>query len=49
MIDATIRADNASGLAYYKAMGFTDWDVLRDVPLSDGRVVDRIRKRFDLA
>ena len=47
-IDATIRADNAGGLRYYAAMGFTDWDVLRAVPLSDGTPMDRIRKRFDL-
>ncbi|MGX9856559.1 N-acetyltransferase family protein [Limimaricola variabilis] len=47
-IDATIRADNAAGLAYYTAMGFEDWDRLHAVPLSDGTPVDRIRKRFDL-
>ena len=47
-IDATIRADNAAGLAYYTAMGFEDWDRLHAVPLSDGTSVDRIRKRFDL-
>lgn len=47
-IDATIRADNASGLGYYGAMGFGDYDRLRDVPLSDGTLVDRIRKRRDL-
>lgn len=47
-IDATIRADNVPGLAYYTAIGFVDYDVLRDVPLTDGSRVDRIRKRFDL-
>jgi len=47
-IDATIRADNASGLGYYGAMGFVDYDVLRDVPLGDGTRVDRIRRRRDL-
>lgn len=47
-IDATIRADNASGLRYYGALGFTEYDRLTDVPLSDGRRVDRIRKRFTL-
>lgn len=47
-IDATIRADNASGLRFYGAMGFVDYDVFRDKPLRDGRLVDRIRKRFDL-
>ena len=47
-IDATIRADNVPGLAYYSGLGFTDYDVIRAVPLRDGRPVDRIRKRFDL-
>ena len=47
-IDATIRADNASGLRFYTAMGFTDYDIIRAAPLRDGRLVDRIRKRFDL-
>lgn len=47
-IDAQIRADNASGLQFYSAMGFRDHAVVRDVPLNDGRPVDRIRKRFDL-
>lgn len=48
-IDATIRADNRSGLTFYGAMGFRDYDVIRAVPLMDGTPVDRIRKRFDLA
>ena len=48
VIDATIRADNASGLGYYSALGFVDFDRLTGVPLSDGTPVDRIRKRFDL-
>jgi ribosomal protein S18 acetylase RimI-like enzyme len=43
-IDATIRADNAPGLRFYTGLGFTDWDVIRGKPLSDGRPVDRIRK-----
>lgn len=47
-IDATIRADNISGLAYYSAMGFQDYQRLKDVPLADGTKIDRIRKRFDL-
>jgi L-amino acid N-acyltransferase YncA len=48
-IDATIRADNTSGLTFYSAMGFRDYAVTRAVPLKDGTPVDRIRKRFDLA
>ena len=47
-IDATIRADNAGGLAFYSSRGFVDYDRLQAVPLKDGTPVDRIRKRFDL-
>lgn len=47
-INATIRTDNAGGLAYYQSRGFRDWRLLRDVPLGDGTVVDKICKRFDL-
>ena len=46
-IDATIRADNAGGLAYYAGIGFRDYARLDGIPLSDGRPVDRICKRFD--
>lgn len=47
-IDATIRADNIGGLRYYGGLGFTDYDVLKQIPLRDGTPVDRIRKRLDL-
>ena len=47
-LNATIRADNGPGLGYYSAMGFQDYDVVRAVPLSDGRPVDRLRKRLIL-
>lgn len=47
-IDATIRADNIGGLKYYGGLGFTDYDVLKQIPLRDGTPVDRIRKRLDL-
>lgn len=47
-IDATIRADNIGGLKYYGGLGFTDYDVLKEIPLNDGTPLDRIRKRFDL-
>ncbi len=47
-IDATIRADNAGGLAFYGRLGFTDYDVIAAVPLRDGTLVDRVRKRIDL-
>lgn len=45
-INATIRADNVSGLAYYAKMGFETYDRLVQVPLQDGTPVDRIKKRF---
>lgn len=45
-INATIRADNVSGLAYYTAMGFEDYDRKVAVPLLDGTPVDRVKKRF---
>lgn len=47
-IDATIRADNIGGLKYYGGLGFTDYDVLKNIPLNDGTLVDRIRKSLDL-
>ncbi len=45
---AVIRADNASGLAYYSGRGFQDYDVIRDEALANGLIVDQICKRFDL-
>ncbi len=47
-LNATIRADNSGGLAYYEKMGFRTYDIARDVPLHDGTLVDRISKRFDI-
>jgi len=47
-INATIRADNAGGLAFYARMGFVDYSVARAVPLADGTPVDRISRRYDL-
>ncbi|MEO0913232.1 MAG: GNAT family N-acetyltransferase [Pseudomonadota bacterium] len=47
-INATIRADNVPGLAYYSKMGFLDHDVDVGVPLKDGTPVDRISKRYQL-
>ncbi|GAB5436581.1 GNAT family N-acetyltransferase [Falsiruegeria mediterranea] len=47
-INATIRADNVSGLAYYAKMGFLDHSVSHSRPLKDGTPVDRISKRFIL-
>ena len=45
-IDAVIRADNSGGLAYYEKMGFKDHSVAKNVPLTDGTPIDRVRKRF---
>ena len=47
-INATIRADNVPGLAYYAKVGFRDYKLDAAVPLGDGRLVDRINRRFDL-
>jgi ribosomal protein S18 acetylase RimI-like enzyme len=45
-INATIRADNAAGLAFYKKMGFEDNKITKAVPLEDGTPVDRVSKRY---
>lgn len=47
-IDATIRADNVPGLAYYEKMGFREDSRLLQVPLRDGTKIDRIRKVLTL-
>lgn len=47
-INATIRADNVGGLAYYSKMGFQDYARKNDVPLASGVKVDRVSKRFDI-
>ena len=47
-INATIRADNTGGLAYYQSRGFRDWSFEEGVRLDSGLVVDRISKRYDL-
>ncbi len=47
-INATIRADNALGLAFYARCGFVDYAADPDYRLGDGTVVGRISKRFDL-
>ena len=44
-INATIRADNFEGLAFYTRIGFRDVLVDRAVPLNSGKIVDRISKR----
>jgi L-amino acid N-acyltransferase YncA len=47
-INATIRADNTGGLAFYGKQGFEDYSVTPAVPLKSGALVDRINKRFAL-
>lgn len=48
-INATIRADNTGGLAFYGRMGFLDHSVRAAIPLKDGTPVDRINRRYALA
>ena len=47
-IDATIRADNENGLAYYQSRGFETYKTDPNACLSDGRKVGKISKRYDL-
>jgi RimJ/RimL family protein N-acetyltransferase len=47
-INATIRADNVGGLAYYSKQGFVDRSVTPSVPLSNGTLIDRVNKRYFL-
>jgi L-amino acid N-acyltransferase YncA len=47
-INATIRADNSGGLAFYSRIGFADHSVRAAAPLKDGALVDRISKRYRL-
>lgn len=46
VIDATIRADNVPGLAFYSKLGFIDHTLHKQRPLSDGTLVDRVQKLF---
>jgi L-amino acid N-acyltransferase YncA len=45
-INATIRADNIGGNAFYDRMGFVYHRVQRAAPLKDGTPVDRISKLY---
>lgn len=47
-IDATIRADNVGGLAYYTKCGFEDVARTTGSKLADGTIVDRIHKVYYL-
>ena len=48
-INATIRVENTGGLAYYSRMGFETYLVEDGDPQAQGRVFNRVHKRFDLA
>ncbi len=47
-INATIRADNSGGLAYYQSRGFEDRARDDHVRLANGLIVSKISKRYDL-
>lgn len=47
-INATIRADNAGGLAYYQSRGFEDYAHHTNQRLGNGLIVDKFSKRYDL-
>jgi L-amino acid N-acyltransferase YncA len=47
-INANIRADNESGLAYYQSRGFEDYGRIEGARLGDGALVDKVLKRYDL-
>lgn len=47
-INATIRADNVPGLAYYARIGFRDYGAEPGYALSTGCIVGRVHRRFDL-
>lgn len=47
-INATIRADNEGGLTYYQSRGFRTWAVDEDVEPSNGLIVSKISKRYDI-
>lgn len=47
-IIAWIRADNLPGLAYYARIGFRDIGYDPGFALSDGTIVGRVHRRFDL-
>lgn len=46
-INATIRADNKGGLAYYTACGFIDYSIKKSIPLANGIRVDRVCKHYE--
>lgn len=49
VIHASIRADNAPGLAYYAKMGFQDISFDEAFALADGSLVGRVERQFALS
>lgn len=47
-INASIRADNAGGLRFYRGLGFELYASSPAVPLKDGRPVDRLHHRYKI-
>ena len=47
-IRANIRADNEGGLTYYQSRGFRDYGVIEGYQLSDGTLVDKRLKRYEI-
>jgi L-amino acid N-acyltransferase YncA len=47
-INATIRADNSGGLAYYQSRGFETWARDDNVRLGNGQIVSKMSKRYTL-
>ena len=47
-INASIRVVNEGGLAYYSRMGFENYLIEEGDPQAQGRVFNRVHKRFDL-
>jgi L-amino acid N-acyltransferase YncA len=45
-LNATIRADNKSGISYYNKMGFINYSIATGIPLQDGTLVDRVSKKY---
>lgn len=47
-INAEIRADNEGGLIYYQSRGFEDYGRIEGYVMANGKVVDKVLKRYDL-
>ena len=47
-LNATIRADNTGGLAYYQSRGFETYAHHSAQRLANGELVDKVSKRYDL-